>query len=44
MVVGAGIGIIYLVGNDITGIGIADNGAIIPLFPIIVDNACKIVS
>lgn len=39
--VGATIGVIYLVANDITGVGIADDAAIAPLVPIILDNVGK---
>lgn len=35
------VGVVYLVANDITGVGIADDAAIAPLLPIIWDNAAK---
>ena len=44
IVLGATIGVIYLVANDITGVGVVDAAAIVPLLPIIVDNAGKVFS
>ena len=44
IVVGATVGVIYLVANDATIIGVADDAAIAPLLPIIWDNVEKIFS
>ena len=41
---GAAATVVYLIANDITGVGAADDGAIAPLIPIIWDNAAKVFS
>jgi len=41
---GATFAVVYLVANDASGIGIADDGAIAPLIPIIWDNVQKFIS
>lgn len=42
--VGATIGVIYLVANDVTIIGVLDDAEVAPLLPIIWDNAAKAIS
>ena len=44
ILVGASLGVLYLIANDISGVGVADDVAIAPLLPIIWDNAAKVVS
>ncbi len=44
VVVGATVGVVYLIANDVTGVGVIDNAAIVSLVPIIWDNASKVVT
>ena len=41
-VLGGSLAIVYILGNDVTGIGVGDDAALLPLIPFVVDNASKV--